>query len=98
MASEVDFVEMPRKLYRNNRWHCNSKPFIQKITNMNPETKKTREPVPMEMHHVNYLHAGNGARYTPSRDTMGIHCTGDKFDYIVAWQVDNTEKVDVISH
>jgi len=44
------------------------------------------KPFPYKVHGIHYLHTGNTC-YSPCREKDGIHCTGDKFDYIVAWQV-----------
>lgn len=49
----------------------------------------------VDLHHVHYLHMGNAAIHKPFSDKKGIHCVGDKFDYVVAWQVPD-KKRDII--
>jgi len=63
---------------------------------MNNVTKKTKDPVPLKVHHVNYLRMGNNASHTPCKGAKGIHCTGDKFDFIVDWQVNKQKKATVV--
>jgi hypothetical protein len=41
-------------------------------------------------HPVHYLHMGSTILHQPYADKKGIHCAGDKFGYIVDWQI--TEK------
>jgi len=43
------------------------------------------------VHGIHYLQTGN-ARYTLSLYDEGIRGTGDRFDYIVAWQKGEEEK------
>lgn len=48
----------------------------------------------LKNHHVHYLHMKTEITHKPSRDNKGIHCTGDKFQYIVDWQIANRRKED----
>ncbi|MEN6453813.1 MAG: hypothetical protein ABFD10_06100 [Prolixibacteraceae bacterium] len=56
--------------------------------------KQQIEPIPASypahVHSIHYLRVGNTALYKPYADMKGIHCAGDRFGYIVDWQV--TEK------
>jgi hypothetical protein len=45
---------------------------------------------PDHAHSVHYLHSGNTSLYKPYADHKGIHCAGDRFGYVVEWQI--TEK------
>lgn len=57
--------------------------------------KATRNPVPLKVHHVHYLRIGTKKDYSPYIDAKGIHCTGDKIDYIVDWHINSGRKESV---
>jgi len=59
---------------------------------MNKIAKTKSNPVPLKVHQVHYLRIGTKINYTPCIDLKGIRCTGDKFDYVVAWQIDEKKK------
>lgn len=59
---------------------------------MNTIARLKSNPVPLKVHRLHYLRIGTKINYTPCRDDKGIHCTGDKFDYIVPWQIDDKKK------
>jgi hypothetical protein len=44
-------------------------------------------PYPDHAHSIHYLRIGNTALYKPYTDNKGIHCAGDRFGYIVDWQI-----------
>ncbi len=50
------------------------------------KTKNQGKPIPCKAHGIHFLHTGN-ASYSPCKHEKGIHCSGDRFDYIVEWQV-----------
>lgn len=56
--------------------------------------KKQSDPIPASyrdrVHAMHYLHMGNTTLHKPYADKNGIHCAGDRFGYIVDWQL--TEK------
>lgn len=56
--------------------------------------KRQIEPIPTSyrdhMHPIHYLHTGNTRLHKPYADKNGIHCAGDRFGYIVDWEI--TEK------
>lgn len=53
--------------------------------------KRQIEPIPTSypayIHSIHYLRGGNTSVYKPYADVKGIHCSGDRFGYIVDWQV-----------
>jgi|GEM_PF-6311089 len=53
--------------------------------------KQQIEPIPTYIpghaHSIRYLHFGNTTLYKPYADNKGIHCAGDRFGYIVDWQI-----------
>ena len=57
---------------------------------MKRQIKPIPAPHPDRVHSVHYLHTGNTSIYKPYADHKGIHCSGDRFGYIVDWQI--TEK------
>ncbi len=56
--------------------------------------KKQTDPITVStfgrVHSIHYLHSGNTSVYKPYSDNKGIHCSGDRFSYVVDWQI--TEK------
>ncbi|WP_372776834.1 hypothetical protein [Mangrovibacterium sp.] len=61
---------------------------------MNANEKRTKISEALKKYHVHYLHMKTDITHKPCRDSNGIHCTGDKFQYIVDWQIANRKKVD----
>ena len=59
---------------------------------MNKMAKTPKSPVPLKVQQVHYLRIGTKINYTPCKERNGIRCTGDKFDYIVAWQIDEKRR------
>ena len=54
---------------------------------MKQQNEPTQNYVPDHAHSIHYLHFGNTALYKPYTDNRGIHCAGDRFGYIVDWQI-----------
>jgi hypothetical protein len=42
--------------------------------------------------HVRYFTSKGSEPYKPMHEKNGIHCTGDRFNYIVDWQVGEKEQ------
>lgn len=66
---------------------------------MKRETEQ-RKDAPGHVSTVHYLQTGDTALYKPYADQNGIHCTGDRFGYIVDWQVTErkTSRTDKVAH
>jgi len=41
-----------------------------------------------KFHHVRHFSTDETTQHKPLADKKGIHCEGNRFDYIVEWQVD----------
>ncbi len=51
------------------------------------KTRVKSNPYMNSVQHVHYLRTGNSIEHRPCTDKKGIHCEGDKFGYVVDWQV-----------
>ncbi|WP_163714673.1 hypothetical protein [Mangrovibacterium lignilyticum] len=63
---------------------------------MKPKIKITKDQEPLKHHRVHYLHMQTNNLYKPCRDNKGIHCTGNKLEYIVDWEITTKEKVNFL--
>ena len=43
--------------------------------------------IPTKLHKPGYLRSRNRTLYVPSINQKGIHCEGDRFDYVVPWEI-----------
>jgi len=43
--------------------------------------------IPSHVHKPSYLRSKKTTVYEPSMDKKGIHCEGERFDYIVDWEI-----------
>ncbi len=59
---------------------------------MKPITSSRRTTYIPNLHHIHYLRTGNSSLHKPSEDNKGLHCTGDRFGYIVDWQVSEKKR------
>lgn len=56
------------------------------------KTKITTNPHLKYVHHVEYRKIGDTMTHKPFPNKKGIHCEGDKFGYIVDWQISEKKK------
>lgn len=59
---------------------------------METTTLKKKTNIPDQMQHPAYLKTPSSNLYVPSINQKGIHCEGDRFDYVVPWEI--SEKKD----
>lgn len=43
--------------------------------------------IPSKFHRPGYLRSRNKTLYVPSINSKGIHYEGDRFDYVVPWEI-----------
>lgn len=89
------------RIFTEIRYHCGLNPqrlLHHQISNllrtkiMIKAKNATRNPVPLKVHHVHYLRIGTKTSHRPCIDGKGIHCTGDKFNYVVDWHINSGKK------
>lgn len=51
----------------------------------------------VNLHHVHYLRTGNTTMHKPFASQKGIHCVGDKFGYVVDWQVSEKKREQILA-
>ncbi|MGQ8337707.1 hypothetical protein ACUNWD_14250 [Sunxiuqinia sp. A32] len=54
-------------------------------------SSKKRIHIPSHVHKPNYLRTKKTTVYEPSMNQKGIHCEGDRFGYVVDWEIYENE-------
>ena len=63
---------------------------------MKVRISETANPHQERLHRVHYLKTDNKRLYKPFTDKKGLHCEGDRFGYVVDWQISEKKRDTVL--